>query len=208
MHLKRQKASTKLPIPRKGTKFIARALSHIDNSVPVVIAVRDMLKLAKNTEEVKKMIQNKLLKINGRFVKDYRHSIKLFNIFEAGKSYFLTILPTRKFAFEETKDKNLRLCKMINKKILKDGIIQLNLHDGSNVISKDKIPVGDSVYLDFEGKIKKHVSLEKGKKIMIITGKYLGLRGNIESLKENKLIISLDDKNKSAELKSWQVVAI
>ena len=64
MHLKRQEAITKLPIPRKGTKYVARALSHLDNSVPVVIAVRDMLRLARTTSEVKKMIHEKIFKLN------------------------------------------------------------------------------------------------------------------------------------------------
>ena len=107
MHLKRQKAAIKLPIPRKGTKYIARALSNLNNSVTVVIAVRDMLKLARTAAEVKKMIHRKLLKINGKNVKDYRESIRLFNLFEADKPYILTLLPTGKFTLEESKEKNI-----------------------------------------------------------------------------------------------------
>ncbi len=206
MHLKRQKTTTKLPIPRKGTKYIARALSDIKTSVSVVMAVRDMLKLAKTTAEVKRMIHQKLLKINGRLVKDHRESIKLFNIFEADKTYILTLLPTRKFALEETKNKDIRPCKVINKTLTKNNVLQLNLHDGSNVISKDKISVGDTLYLDLSGKIKKHIALDKGKEALIILGKYIGLKGKIKSVENNLIEISFEDK--SAILNKRQAIAL
>jgi len=205
MHLKRQSASKKLPIPRKGTAFIARALSNIDSSVPVVIAVRDILKLARTTREVKKMIDSKLLKINGRVVKDYRESLSIFNILEAGKNYVLTLLPTGKFTLQETKE-NERICKITNKKLLRGNKLQLNLHDGTNLISNEKFKVGDSLVLDFSGKVKKHIKLEKGKDVIVIVGKYIGRKGKIHSLENNKASITLDDK-KSTILNQSQIVA-
>ena len=81
MHLIREEVTKKIPIKRKGTKYVARAASHVTNSVPVVIAVRDMLHFARTSAEVKHMIHTKLLKINGRLVRDLNESIKLFNIF-------------------------------------------------------------------------------------------------------------------------------
>jgi len=42
-----------------------------------------------------------------------------------------------------------------NKKLLKNNQIQLNLHDGTNILSKGKISIGDSVYVDSSSKIKK-----------------------------------------------------
>ncbi|MDO8508422.1 MAG: hypothetical protein Q7S27_01930 [Nanoarchaeota archaeon] len=206
MHLKRQETTTKLPIPRKGTKYVARALSHLNNSVPVVIAVRDMLKMARTTADVKKMIHQKLLKINGRNVRDHRESIKLFNLFEADKHYILSLLPTGKFSLEHAKEKDSRLCKVINKTLVKNNSIQLNFHDGSNILSKTPISVGDSLYLDLSSKIKKHLPLEKGKEVMIIKGKYLGLKGKVESLENNKITIKINDR--STTISKQQVVAI
>lgn len=205
MHLKRQEAQIKLPIPRKGTTFVARALSNIKNSVPVVIAIRDILLLARTTAEVKKMIHQKLLKLNGRPVKDHRESITLFNILEADKPYVLTLIETGKFALEEVKDPTMRLCKVTGKTLIKNNKIQLNLHDGSNLISEGKISIGDSVYLDMSGKIKRHILLEKGKKVLVIKGKYLGLKGVIESLERNKVTLSLPD-NKLTTIDKGQVI--
>ncbi len=194
MHQTRQEVITKIPIQRKGTKYVARAISNIKNSVPVVVAVRDMLKLARTSTEVKKMINKKLLKINWRQVKDLRESIQLFNLFEADKPYILTLLPTGRFTLQATKDKNRRVCKVINKTLIKNNKIQLNLHDGTNIISKEKIGVGDSLYLDLSGKIKEHIPLENKKEVLIIKGKYLGLNGKISAIEKNQISIQINDK--------------
>jgi len=205
MYLTRTKASKKLPIPRKGTKYVVRAASHYTNGVPVVIAVRDMLKLAKTSKEVQKMINSKLLKINGKLVKDVKESIRLFNILDAGKKYKLTLLPTGRFAFEETSDKN-RIVKVVNKSILKKGGLQLNLYDGTNILTKDKINVGDSVELDFDSKIKKVISLEKGKTVFIESGRSKGLSGKIENVNKNKVIVNLGER--SVDLFKSHVIVI
>src|SRR3989344_7573807 len=136
MHQTRVQSTKKLPIPRKGTKYVARALSHLNDSVPIVIALRDMLKLARTANEVRKMIKQKALKINGRVVKDYRESILLFNILEADKSYELSLLQTGKFTLVSSQSKNLRLCKVVNKRLLKNNVVQVNLHDGTNLLTK------------------------------------------------------------------------
>ncbi|MEK6825207.1 MAG: KOW motif-containing protein [Nanoarchaeota archaeon] len=185
MHLTRQQVTTKLPIPRKGTKYIARASSHISQSVSVLLAIRDMLKLAKTAKEARRMVQEKLLKINGKTIMDVHESIKLFNIFEADKTYRLSLLPTKKFTLEEVSAKDAkehRLVKVTDKRLIQGGKIQLNLHDGSNVLTTEKVKVNDSLYLDAEGKVKKHISPEKGKTAMVIEGKHTGKQGTIESI--------------------------
>src|SRR5262249_50742257 len=146
----------KIPLPRKGKKYVVRGVGHFAIGVPVLIAVRDMLHLANTTREVKHMIHEKLIKINGKLVRDIKETIKLFNILEVGKSFKLSILPTGRFTFEETKA-NMALYKVTNRKMVKDKKIQLNLHDGTNILlpEKEKISVGDSLELDFQRKLKK-----------------------------------------------------
>ena len=201
MHLKRNRLSRKLPLPKKGTKYIARANSNSREGLPVVLAIRDMLKLAKTSKEVQFMINNKLLKINGRVVKNVKESLVLFNIFEADKCYELGILPTGRYSFEETNAKT-RICKVSGITILKNRKIQINLHDGTNVLisPKEKVKVGDSVEIDFEGKLKKVLSLEKGKKVTIVSGKNVGLHGKIQKIDGSKVKIKFDEIEKEVEL--------
>lgn len=193
MHQARTQVSKKIPIRRKGSQFVVRAASHHMNAVPVVIALRDMLKLARTTREVREMIKNKSLKINGKEVKDHKESIKLFNILTADKNYSLTLLPTGRFSFVETKEKS-RPAKVVNKKMLKGKKTQLNLHDGTNVLSEDKINVHDTVYLDEKGKITKHVKFEKGKECFIMAGKYIGSNGKIQEEKNGTVAVNIDNQ--------------
>ncbi|MAG38426.1 hypothetical protein CMI45_03520 [Candidatus Pacearchaeota archaeon] len=210
MYLKRSNSTTRIPIQRKGTKYVVLPSSHKSNSVPVLMAIRDMLKLAKTLKEVKTMINSKLLKINGKPVKSHKESIKLFNIFEADQPYILKILPTKRFTFEPTKSTNSRLCKIINKKLLKNNTVQINLHDGSNIISssKDKISVNDSLNLSFDNKILSHLPLEVGKNVFIISGKYTGQEGKVSEIKDSNVSIKFKDKEDLVSLSKEHLVAI
>lgn len=191
MHQTRQEVITKIPIARKGDKYVARAKSHLGNSVPVVVAVRDLLNLARNSKEVKAMIHNKQLKLNGRLVRDNNESIKPFNVFEADKKYILSYLDTGRFVFEETKA-NERICKVISRNLLPGGKMQIIMHDGTCIIGSKDIKVGDTIILSFDGKIKSHISFDKGKSGIVIAGKYLG---------EKVKVVSFDAKNKSCTVK-------
>lgn len=193
MHQARTQVSKKIPIPRKGTQFVAKASSHKNDAVPVVVAIRDMLGLARRAKEVKEMINNKSLKINGKDVKELRESIKLFNTLSADKEYSLTLLPTGRFAFVETKAKD-RPCKILNKTMLKGKKMQLNLHDGTNIITNDKVNVQDTIYLDDKRKITKHVKFDKGQKCFVMGGKYVGQEGTIKEEKNGIVIVDIDKK--------------
>lgn len=207
MHLKRNQIIRGLPIPKKGSKYVARARSHLYSGVPVVIAVRDMLGLAKSSREVRLIIGKKLLKINGRIVKDHNEPIKLFSIFEADKRYRLIYQKTGRFSFEEHNSDD-RICKVINKKILNDGKVQINLHDGSNLISKEKINVGDSLVIDFSGKIKNKIEVEKDKNVFVISGKNIGSTGKIKNVIENKINVLFGGSGTETELDKKQIIVI
>src|SRR3990167_1118797 len=183
MHLKRQSISRRMPVPRKGTKMVVGSLINPSNSVPLVIAVRDMLKIARTAKEVQKMIHHGLLKVNWRKAKDYREQINLFNILEADKKYYLSILGTGKFTLKETKSED-RLCKVTGKRLVKDGKIQINLHDGTNFVTEKKI-----------------VSLEKGSEVFIISGRYAGSEGKVVSVDGEKYEVNLKEKDKNSVLK-------
>jgi len=206
MHKTRKEASVKLPILKKGSKYIARASSNPNNSVPVVIAVRDMLRLAKNAKEVRKMIHQKLLKINGREVKEYGQSIQLFNIFQADKAYELTLSKAKKFVFIPAKNKDVRLCKVTAKRLVRGNAVQVTLHDGTNIITKENVTVGDTIYLDSKNKVSKLVTLDKAKKGFVISGKYMGNEVSIDSYSEGKVKVKTEEL--SAILNAKSVVAL
>ncbi len=206
MHLTRSEAIRALPLPRKGTKYIARGLSHSTKGVPVVIAVRDLLGLAKTAREVRQMANQKLIKINGREVRDIRTAVKLFDILHIGKSYRLVILPTGRFSLEETKE-NFKICRVIGKKMVGDKKIQINFHDGSNKIYDDKASIGDTFEIDFDGKIKKVIPLEKGKDAFIISGRSIGNKGKILEVSGANVRVKLEN-GKEVELGKSHITAL
>ncbi|MGV8142552.1 MAG: hypothetical protein ACP5NS_02855 [Candidatus Pacearchaeota archaeon] len=205
MHQTRSEVIRGLPLPRKGTKYVARALRNNSSAVPVVIALRDMLKIASTTKEVNFMIHNKMIKINGETVSNSHQPIDLFSIFHADKSYKLTVLPTGRFAFVETKD-NSRPVRVIGKTAIKGKKIQYNLHDGTNIISKENMNVGDTLVLDFENKIKKHISLDKGKEALVVSGSNIGKSGKIISISGKNVNLSIEGQKEEVVLQKTQII--
>lgn len=200
MHQTRNEVTKKIPIARKGTKYVARSLGSLQNSVPVVIAVREILNLARTAKEVKEMIKEKSLKLNGREVQDRREAIYLFNLLQAGKTYFLTLSPSGRFAFEEYKGSGERACKAIGKKIMKKGKVQLNFHDGTNLLTDKDVKIGDTVYIGSNKKIVKVASMEKGKSCLVISGSYLGKSAKINSVENDVVSVAISGIEKPISL--------
>ncbi len=208
MHLTRAKTKRIMPIARKGTKYIARAKSHANSGIPVAIALREMLGVAKNMKEARLLVHDRSISINGKPVKDSLESLRLFSVLGVKDAlYRVNLLPSGRFVLEETKDKK-RLCKIINKRLVKGGKIQLEMHDGTNVLeSKDKkTDVGDSVELDFENKIIKFMHIEKGKRVFIIYGKNAGLHGVVENVLNGEAVVKLKDRD--VKLNKMQIAVI
>jgi len=97
-HLKRQNIPKNWPIARKGNTFAVKPLSK--KGIPLLIVLRDLLKIAQTREEVKTAIQKKHLLINNRVVKDEKIGMALFDT--------LSILPSKiYYRLELSKKENL-----------------------------------------------------------------------------------------------------
>jgi len=202
-HLKRLASPKTWPIKRKENVWIARSNpgSHsLDNSIPILILLRDVLKIAKNKKEVKYILNNKLIKVNNRAVKDVRFPVGLFDIIfieKENKIYRLVFNKKRKLIPIEIdkKESNLLLLKIRDKRLIKKGIIQLNFTNGwsLNVTKKDYSPK-DSVVLDLNSnKIVDHLPLKEGNLAFITGGKHVGSVVNIKEVKD-KIILESDKK--------------
>lgn len=205
MHQTRAQTNRRIPIARKGTQYVARARDNVKNGVPVVVALRDMIGLAKTEKEVREIINAKAVKLNGKVVTDRRASVKLFNILEADKKYVLSILNTGRYTFEETSE-NGRLCKVTGKTIVSGSKVQLTMHDGTTMISEEKIAINDSISLGLDGKIKKVIPMKKGSELMIISGKKAGHRGNADEVNGNNVKVNIGGS--VTEIRKSQAIAL
>ena len=88
----------------------------------------------------------------------------------------------------DEKDAKVRLAKINNKTSIKGGKFTLNLHNGENIIVKEKFTVGDSIVLETgTNKISKRLELAKGVAVLLTGGKHVGATGNVVEIINRKL---------------------
>ncbi|MAG79161.1 30S ribosomal protein S4e [Candidatus Pacearchaeota archaeon] len=202
MHLKRQKIPKNWPIPRKGTAYVVRPNFNIKNGIPILIIIRDILKLAQNKKEVKKAIHSKNILINNKIVRDEKNSALLFDIISIPplkKHYKVELSEKGKFQAKEIKETESinKISKIINKKTLKGKKTQLNLSDGKNFISDIKCNVNDSVLINLKSKkIEKCLPLKEKAKVIVIGGKHIGEIGIINNINIERKITELTIEKK------------
>lgn len=198
MYLKRQRVPKKWPIPRKGTAYVVRPISNLKDSIPILVALRDMLKVAQNRKEVKKAIHDKIIFINTKPAKDDKNHIVLFDsicLMPSKKNYRLELNEIGKFILNEIKETEAakKISKITGKKILAGKRTQLNLSDGANYLSNVKCSVNDSVLIDLKNKkIEKCLPLKENANVVVIAGKHAGKKGIIEKLKEERKMAKLN----------------
>jgi small subunit ribosomal protein S4e len=191
MHLKRNQASKKWPIPRKGTTYVAVPLHHKYDSIPIVIVLRDLLNIGKSKKEIKKILLENKIKVNGKIIKNENSPLLIYDILSVGEKSYKLDLENKKYKLVDSKDKT-KTSKVIGKKILSGKKTQINLNDGRNIITNEKIRTNDSLEINFDGKIVKVIPLKEGANAVIIKGKHIG---------EDAEIIKIDENKKEAEVK-------
>ncbi len=191
-HMKRQSSPKNWPIERKGETYVVKPNFSIKNGVPLLIVLRDMLKLAQDRKEVKRIIHLKQVLINEKPIRDEKNNMLFFdtlNVLPMKKHYRLELSEKGKFYLDEIRESeaNRKISKIINKKMLKGKKIQLNLSDGRNFISDMKCSMNDSVLVNLkEGKIERCIPIKEKSKVVIFAGKHIGKKGELEKLNDDR----------------------
>jgi len=212
-HLKRISIEKSWPLPRKGTKYMLKAypgkISGL--SIPLGIALRDVLKIANTRKEVKALLHDKEISIDGKTITEEKFPVGIMDILaikKLNKHFLVTLNESGKIMFEETneKDSQLKICKVIGKKTIKNGVQQINCIDGRNFISKEKIAINDSLAIDLKtNKIAKILPLKVGADVMITGGEHIGEKGKV-SEKNEKIKVHIKNKNFEIHLRNIYVI--
>jgi len=214
MHLKRQKAPKRWPIPRKGTTFVVRPNFNPQRGVPLLVVLRDMLKVCQNRKEVKNAIHEKRILHNNKLATDDKNSALLFDtisIIPSKKHYRLVLSKLGKYSLEEIKESELnnKIAKIINKKTLKGKKVQLNLRGGGNFISEIKCDTGDSAIINFKNKkIDKCLPLKDKAKVVVFDGKHAGKHGEINKLMPERKMAKLNVEGKEINVLIKQLMVV
>lgn len=198
MHLKRQKVPKSWPIYRKGTKYVVRPRVDIKKGIPVLIVLRDMLKIVQNRKEAKRAIHMKYVLLNNKPVIDEKTSVLLFDVLTLTplkKSYRAGLSGNQKIEINEIKEKesNNKIAKIVDKKMLKGKRMQLNLSDGKNFLSNIQCNINDSVLINFkEKKIEKCIPLKENSEAFVFAGKHAGEKGILKKIDMEKKMAELN----------------
>lgn len=206
-HLKRLAMPKSWKMKKKERKFITRPFpsQSIELSMPLNLILRDVLRLASTDGEVKKILYNKEIFVNGKRIKENKFMVGLMDVIsipEINKFYRVLLDNKKKIILKEIKkeETDVKLCKIINKRKFKDKI-QLNLSDGRNILIKeDKYKTNDSLLISLpKQEIKEYVELKKKNSVYIIGGRCAGEVGIIEDVQGE--VVSFKLKNKKFETK-------
>jgi len=192
-HIKKTKMPKTWPVPRKGRgkRFVAVPSHNAGKGISLLFLLRDVLKIAKTRKEVRHMTLNGMVKINNRVRHDENFPVNVLDVLNlsAGKEskYYRLEIVNKKFSLVDidAKEADSKIVKIVGKKILSGGKVQMNLRDGQNFLTKVKFSVGDSVVLDTKNdKVVKILGLKKGAKVEIIAGKHAGEKGELVGFEE------------------------
>ena len=218
IHLKRENAPVFWPIHRKEFTWTVnpRPGPHpINSCIPLLIIVRDILCLAKTRNEAKKIISKGLIFVDGKIVRDEKFPAGLMDVIsipELKKNY--RILPTKKglilHAISEHEAK-FKICRIENKLYLSEGKVEVNLHDGRNLLTsveninstkKDIFKTFVTLKINLpDQEILESMELNKGMLTLIIDGKNIGKYGTIKAIdvqprkKRKNNLITIEDKD-------------
>jgi small subunit ribosomal protein S4e len=196
--LKRLAAPKWWPIKRKVNKFVAipRGPHSKDFSLPLVVLIRDVLKLAETKREAKRVIKAGEVLVDSRKMKDPHYGVGLFDVVEIPSlKKAWRAIPENGLSFIEipNKESKLKICKIVNKKTLKGNRNQLNLSDGRNILTKEKYSTHDSLLIQLpEQKIVDHLKFDKGSLVLVTRGKNAGKLAKIKIIDKDRLWLESD----------------
>jgi len=182
--MKRLTAPRSWPVPRKTKSWIAKPSPGphgVEGSMPLVVVLRDMLGVADTAKEVKRILGNRDVLVDGRVVSDTGFPVGLMDVVSMPKvdlHFRMMIDRNGKFRLVKISEgkQAWKLCRIEGKTIVPGGKTQLNLHDGRSVlVGKDSYKAGDVVKLEVPSqKILDTYKLAKGSYAIITSGSNVG----------------------------------
>ncbi|MBI5332487.1 MAG: 30S ribosomal protein S4e [Candidatus Aenigmarchaeota archaeon] len=189
-------------VSRKSHKFIVTTIPGPygkDKSIPIAVALRDILKIADNIHEVRHILSKKAVKIDNKIQTNFKFPIGFMDVLTINNENY-RVLVNEKGLYIKPIDSNqakLKLLKIVRKCYVKNNKLQLSFHDGRTLlVEKDMYKTGDVVLFDLETKqIKQQTQFKRGAMILITEGRNKGKLGVIEDMviirgsQPNKIIV-------------------
>lgn len=216
-HLKREMAPEFWPIHRKEFHWTAKPMAGphpINQCIPLIVVIREMLGYAKTRKEAKQIISQGKTVVDGVVRRGERFPAGLMDVISIpdARKHF-RVLPSEKgLALHpiDASEAEFKICRIENKNTVKNGHVQLNLHDGRNLLirvnnpqnpEEDTYDTLDILKVRLEDQlILEHLKTAEGMLALIIEGENIGKYGRILSinesgLKRRKSLVTVEDEN-------------
>ncbi|GGL50690.1 30S ribosomal protein S4e [Halocalculus aciditolerans] len=209
-HQKRLSVPKSWPVERKTATFTAKAGAgpHGESGVPLVVVLRDVLGYVDSAKEAKYAAHHDGVLVNGGSVSDINRPIGMFDLlgFPERDEYY-RVFPDEGGRLGLTEidaaDADAKLGKVVDKTLVSGGRVQLNLHDGQNILideDEDEYSGGDSIVVENEtDDIVAHFQYEEGALVTAVAGQHAGEIGEVDEITvtpgsaSNTVEVSTDD---------------
>jgi len=201
--LKRKPAPRFWPIHRKESTWVVKPSPgphSLENCLPLVVVLRDILGFAQTRKEAKKIVSQGRMLVDGNVRWKDNFPVGLMDVItlpDVDKRF--RILPSAKGLVLHSisqEEANFKLCRIENKTVAKNGHVQINLHDGSNILVKiadlknpqeDVYKALDTVKISLPEKLViEHVKIKENVPAIITGGKNIGKYGKIVEMERVK----------------------
>lgn len=194
-HLKRITAPRTWSVERKTKKWAIRPSlgpHPLGKSVPLLMVVRDYLGYADTARGAKNIINSREIMVDGVIRTDPKFPCGLMDVIsipKAGENYRI-LFDTRgiiRLVPIKPEEAKWKLCRVEGKTVVKGGKMQLNLHDGRNILTDEKYKTGDSLKISIpDQKIIEPLPFGAGVMAMITGGSHVGEIAEIEGVEITK----------------------
>ncbi len=191
-HMKRLTIPKSWKIAKKEVKWAVKpspGKHPKDASMPLGMVIRDMLGYADTMREARRIIGSRKIMVDGRVEIDYKAPIGFMDVIsipETGEHYRMLFDSKGRLTLTQIDAERAKwkLVRINNKTYVRGGKVQLNLHDGRNILverEKDVYKTGDVLKISIpEQKILRHIEMKAGNKAIIIGGSHGGSLGTIK----------------------------
>lgn len=191
-HMKRLAMPRSWKIVRKSSTWVPKPIpgAHpADRSLPLGLVLRDYLKLVDTMGEAKRVLGNREILVDGRPATNHKGTVGLMDVVSVPKlekAYRVVLDRHGRVALTEipANQAGWKFCRVENKTVVSGGRLQLNLHDGRNVLVKEtNYKTGDVVKVSVpEQKILGHYAFGKGMSAYITGGAHVGEFAKVEDV--------------------------
>ena len=196
MKTKIMMASRKLKIPRKTNFWSVTptpATHKKQDSIPLLIVLRDYLKLGDKEREITRILNNNMVRVDGKIVKDRRFPVGFMDVLtieNMDNEYIIMYDLKGKLVVRTNspENKGIKLSKVVKKTIIGNNKIQLGFHDGKTITTDRKdIHTSDVLLVKVpELEIVDVLKLADGDKVFITGGSHVGELASIKSIEVKK----------------------